>query len=111
MKVCRCGMELEGGDLLTTLASRDLVALEAKYHSKCLAALYSQARSCKSAIAESDDSHFQDIALAELVAFLEEFRMEQNVSPIFKLTDLQDCTKANLKSLVFLFKVVFTHRD
>ena len=45
MKVCRCALELENADLLAKLASGDLIALEVKYHSKCLAALYNRARS------------------------------------------------------------------
>ena len=81
-------MELEDSDLLPKLVSGDLIALETKYHRKCLAAMYNRARSCKSASAESDHSHLHGIAFADLVPFMEEFHMEQDVSPIFKLADL-----------------------
>ena len=65
-----------------------MIAIEAKYHSKCLAALYNKARSDKQVCNESDDSHLHGIAFAELVAFMEDFHMEQNISPVFKLADL-----------------------
>ena len=43
-KVRKCAMELEDTDLLAKLAPGDMVALEAKYHTKCLAKLYNRAR-------------------------------------------------------------------
>ena len=76
-----------------------MMAIEAKYHSKCLAALYNKARSAKQVCNESDDSHLHGIAFAELVAFMEDFRMEQNVSPVFKLADLAKLYQTRLEEL------------
>ena len=76
-----------------------MIAIEAKYHSKCLAALYNKARSAKHVCNESDDSHLHGIAFAELVAFMEDFRMEQNISPVFKLADLAKLYQTRLEDL------------
>ena len=62
-----------------------MIAIEAKYRSKCLAELYNKARYAKQVCNESDDSQLHGIAFAELVAFMEDFCMEQNISPVFKL--------------------------
>ena len=76
-----------------------MIAIEAKYHSKCLAALYNKARSAKQVYSESDYSHLHGIAFAELIAFMEDFHMEQNNSPVFKLADLAKLYKTRLKEL------------
>ena len=98
-KVRKCAIELEDSFLLAKLAAGDMIAIEAKYHSKCLAALYNKARSAKQVCNESDDSHLHGIAFAELVAFMEDFRMEQNVSPVFKLADLAKLYQTRLEEL------------
>ena len=74
--VRKCAIELEDSFLLAKLAAGDMIAIKAKYHSKCLAALYNKARSAKQVCIESDDSHLHGIAFAELVAFMEDFHME-----------------------------------
>ena len=74
-----------------------MIAIEAKYHSKCLAALYNKARSAKQVCSESDDSRLDGIAFAELVAFMDDFRMEQNISPVFKLADLAKLYQTHLE--------------
>ena len=62
-----------------------MIAIEAKYHRKCLAALYNKARTAKQVCSETDDCHVHGIAFAELVAFMEDFHMDQNISLVFKL--------------------------
>ena len=62
-------MELEGTALLAKPAAGDMIALEAKYHSKCLAILYDRTRAANNASADSDDSDLHGIAFAELVTF------------------------------------------
>lgn len=98
-KVRKCAIELEDSFLLAKLAAGDMIAIEAKYHSKCLAALYNRARSAKLVSHESDDSHLHGIAFAELVAFMEDFRMEQKISPVFKLADLAKLYQTRLEEL------------
>ena len=44
-KVRECAGLLNNGKLIAKLSGGDLIAIEAKYHSKCLACLYNRARS------------------------------------------------------------------
>ena len=50
MKVHRCAIELEDTALLAKLEPGDMIALEAKYHQKCLANLYSRTRALESTV-------------------------------------------------------------
>jgi hypothetical protein len=43
-KVRKCACDLEDTALLAKLAAGDMIATEAKYHNKCLCALYNRAR-------------------------------------------------------------------
>ena len=43
-RVRRCSMLHEDTELLAKLSTADMVALEAKYHTKCLVSLYNHAR-------------------------------------------------------------------
>ena len=47
-RVKQCALELQDGKLLAKLSTGDMVALNAKYHINCLAALYNRRRSCSS---------------------------------------------------------------
>ena len=75
-KVQRCALELEDTNLLAKLAPGDMIALEAKYHLKCLTNLYNRARALENADAEKgSNEHFHGIAFAELVSFMEELKV------------------------------------
>ena len=78
-----------------------MVALEAKYHTKCLATLYNRARAAtESATADTGvDACVSGIAFAELVAFMEENCREEGIVPTFKLSDLARMCKAPLEQL------------
>ena len=54
-----------------------MVALEAKYHKSCLTALYNRAKTAASSTSGKNNDHdnLQSIALAELVAYMEDFMM------------------------------------
>ena len=99
MKVRKCAMELKDTSLLAKLAPGDMIALEAKYHRKCLATLYNRARTANSACANEDHADLHGIAFAELVAFMEDFRMEKGITPVFKLADLAHLYKTRLEQL------------
>lgn len=87
-------------------------ALEAKYHLKYLMNLYNTARPSDKADAEKgSNDHFHGIALAEVVAFMEELKREESIAPIFKLTDLADMHKHGWNSLVLLLKAAYTLPD
>ena len=89
-RVRACAVLLEDTELLAKLSTGDMVALEAKYHSKCLAGLYNRARTVKSDGEGIDEmNEFSGIAFAELVMYIEEVRQADEVgAPIFKLSDL-----------------------
>lgn len=60
-----------------------MVALEAKYHSKCLVGLYNRARTIKSEGEGVDEmNEFSGIAFTELVMYIDVG------APVFKLSDL-----------------------
>ncbi len=46
-KVRKCALELEDSLLLSKLAPGDMIALEAKYHGRCLVGLYNRARKAR----------------------------------------------------------------
>lgn len=98
-EVRQCALELEDTALLAKLAPGDLIALEAKYHHKCLAALYNRARSARSHAVEDSNANLHGIAFAELVAYIEDFRSESSIAPVFKLADLAEMYKARLEQL------------
>ena len=63
-----------------------MIALEAKYHTKCLAALYNRARVATSSTSGSgnhDDVY--SIAFAELAAYIKDFQSERSIVQVFKL--------------------------
>ena len=99
-KVRECARDTEDTALLARLAAGDMVAIEAKYHNKCLCALYNRARQ---ALPTRDDDGEEDrlhgIAFAELVVFMEEKCGDEESAPIFKLTDIAKLYKIRLEQL------------
>ena len=89
--VRKCVHDLQDERLLAKLSSKDTIAQEAKYHPKCLVALYNKAAALH---AEDLDQHDRrdklshGIALAELLAYIDEARMDEDVAPVFNLSDL-----------------------
>ena len=67
-----------------------MVALEAKYHTKCLLDLYNCASKVQAAQQQisSKDDEVLGIVYAELVMYIEEVCLEASISLVFKLTDL-----------------------
>lgn len=89
-RVRTCAMILEDTDLLARLSAGDVVALDVKYHAKCLVGLYNRARKAEAADSEETLREKQVAAsvFAELVLYIEETSLEQNTAPVFKLVDL-----------------------
>ena len=66
-----------------------MVALEAKYHTRCLTALYNRAGAATSSTPGSGKHNdLYSIAFGELVAYVEDFRTKESIAPVFKLADL-----------------------
>ena len=100
-RVKRCATILQDQELLAKLGDgRDLMALEVKYHSQCLATLYKRAEraSAKSSPADSEKvTH--GLVLAELLAYMDETRQNSEGVPVFKLSDLSKLYTERLEQL------------
>ena len=96
-RVRNCALDLGDKALLAKLSAGDMIAIEAKYHSKCLAALYNRhtaARNMKANQSEetNSDSERHSIALVELVSYIDETRTDNTVAPVFNSQAWQACT-------------------
>lgn len=88
-RVRKCAHDLQDERLLAKLSTGDMIAQEAKYHSCCLVSLYNQAASLINEVETgSKDEISHGIALAELVAYIEDLKASESVAPVFKLSDL-----------------------
>ena len=75
------------------------MAQDAQYHPQCLVSLYIRARETKCTEESDVDAVNYGIALAELVSYIEDTRMDELVSPVFKLTDLVKLYSTRLEQL------------
>ena len=88
-KVRECAVLLNDGKLLAKLSSGDMMAIDAKYHSKCLVSLYNQTRQFKSEpLKDSAFRSTEGIAFAELIAYIDDSRDDCQEPTVFKLADL-----------------------
>lgn len=83
-------LQLQDTELLSKLSGGDMGATEAKYHRKCLVALYNRVRQTESKKSPHgmSETMIDCIALAELVSFIQEARLDGTTTPIFKLSEL-----------------------
>ena len=100
-QVRECATLLNEERLLAKLSKGDLIALEAKYHTKCLSMLYRKAQYAKEGKEQSEQPRHRldGIALAELVSYIEEFGTSRVELPTFKLADLANMYKSCLQRL------------
>lgn len=98
-RVRACALFLEDTELLAKLSPGDMVALEAKYHTKCLAGLYNRARNAKAKSLKDTDQEevLSDIVFAELVMYIEETRLDEDIAPVLHLTKLVSLTAAMMQ--------------
>ena len=76
-KVRECASGVNDNKLIGKLASGDIIAIEAKYHTKYLVALHNKARKVKYNATSIDSINFhsvdkEELALAELLTFIDE---------------------------------------
>ena len=78
-----------------------MIALEAKYHTKCLLALYNSARKVQVAQQQTsnNEEEISGIVFAELMMYIEEVCLEASVSPVFKLTDITQLYTSRMHQL------------
>ena len=95
--------EATGRNLIAQLSHCDLVAQEAKYHANCLVKLYNASnRKTEEGKKENFIGVSHGIALAELIAYVEDKKFSltvNDIAPAFKLADL---LKLDTKRLVEL---------
>ena len=79
--------------LLEKLSMGDMVALEAKYHTKCLLALYNHARKVKTDAQQETDREreISGIVFAELVMYIEETSLEASTAPVSLILHISTC--------------------
>ena len=109
-----CAELLEDTELLAKLSAGDMVALDAKYHTKCLVKLYNRARKVKAEKIQNtnDQEVMSKVAFAELVMYIEEVRYSsEDKAPIFKLSDLAQLYVSRMDQLgINLDKRIHTTR-
>ena len=83
-------MEMQNTKLLNKIPSTDFVALEVKYHHKCLTQFRNEYRSHQraSASTNSDPNRLTyGSVISELVLHMEEAFLYGSTAPVFKLAD------------------------
>lgn len=85
--VRKYALEVQDTVLLAKLSAGDMISQEAMYHKRCYSNLFNKARPQKICDAK-EDNQFHGIVLAELVAYIEDSRMDTEVATIFRLADL-----------------------
>ena len=111
-RVRKCAAQVGDNELMARLSMGDMVALEAKYHSKCLLALYYRAKTTVEAEQKTDhEGVMSRIVLAELVLYIEETPLEEGTAPVFRLADLAKLYTTRMEQLgVALCKKVTSTR-
>ena len=99
----KCALELGDSPLLAKLSAGDMTAIDARYHFKCLTALYNRYAVVSSTLVdmseEKSDIERYSIALTELVSYIDEARPDNNVAPVFKLSSLLNLYSSKLEQL------------
>ena len=65
-----------------------MIAIEAKYHNRCLCALDNRARLASPRDNDGVEACMQGIAFAELVVFLEDTSSDEDSAAVFRISDL-----------------------
>ena len=101
MKVRECARNLQDQALIAKLSQGDMIAIDAVYHTKCLAALYRRNANVSENKHEKDTS--QDViftsAFAELMSFIDSSLENEEISPVFKLSELKQFYCSKIKQL------------
>ena len=94
---------LQDTELLGRLSAGDMVAIEAKYHARCLLGLYHCVRrDTLEGLEDNAQGHAAStsgVVFAELVLYLEETRQRDESAPVFKLAELSQLYKSRMEQL------------
>lgn len=97
-----CARNLNDGRLLALLSGGDVVALELKYHSTCLTALYNRERAHiaqknKETLESSQENDFIPLVFSELLTYVIEKRLSTEEPATFRLAELVSLYKERLE--------------
>ena len=101
-RVRDCANQLHDKVLIAKLtAVGNMISQEAVYHAKCLVELYNKAERSKQSTTNGNEKRIQGIALAQVVAYMEETRSETKGSAptVFRLAELTDMYSSCLAQL------------
>ena len=91
-RVCAAASLLQDTELLGQLSAGDMVAIEAKYHPRCLVGLYNCARKANlEGLEDNGQGHAVSTSafvFTELVLYIEETRQHDGSAPVYKLAEL-----------------------
>jgi len=103
-RVRECAALLGDTMLQGKLLTGDMIATEAKYHPGCLLALYEQASRKQNTTDTGEQAHPRNpniepesLALAEVIAYIEDCKLVERTPSVFKLSDLINMYSSNLE--------------
>ena len=96
--------------ILAKLSQGDMIAMKACYHAKCLSSYYNKSHAKERENKCNSDAILNGIALAEIVAHIEERKDEAKIT-VFKLVDLikMSCNRIEELGLDLKGKIHSTH--
>ena len=100
-KVRECAFLLNDSKLIAKLSAGDLLAIETRYHAKCLVGLYNRARQSNSPTTKhtvKSQVELDELAFAELIAYVNESLEIENIA-VLKLSDLVRFFSSKLQEL------------
>ena len=101
--VCAAAPLLQDTEILGRLSTGDMVAIEAKYHTRCLLRLYHLARRATlEGLEDNGQGHAAStsgVVFAELVLYIEETRQRDESAPVFRLAELSQLYKSRMEQL------------
>ena len=86
-RVRKIATETNDTTVLAKLSQGDMIVIEAHYHTKCLISYHNKSRTKNEEHQRNPNAVLYGVALAEIVAFVEEQRIESEIT-VFKLADL-----------------------
>lgn len=94
-------LKLEDEKLLAKLSPGDIIAVEVKYHAKCLIGLYNKARATDQKSPDIKRELAVSTTFAELVAYIEDMREDSDNVPVFKVAELMKLFDERMKQKGF----------
>ena len=108
-KISECASELQDTALLAKLAAGDMIAIEAKYHNRCLCALYNRARLAPPM--DNDGVEACMYGIAFVVVFLENASSDENSLLSSDSGTLLNCIRTDWSILESLWIAEFIAPD